>query len=165
MQSENTAAVCSFLDGLGIKYNIFYHSPVQSIEECKKIEEVVGGEICKNLLLTNSAQSVFYLLMLKGDKRFVTSEVSKKLGSSRLSFASAEVMEKLLNTRPGSLSITSLIFDKDRKVSLAADREVFSAEYICCHPSDNTATLRIKTSDIVDIFLPALGVTAEIIDI
>ena len=59
--------------------------------------------------------------MLKGDKKFVTKDISKKLNSSRLSFGSEDAMRQILNTEPGSLSITSLIFDKDKAVMLAID--------------------------------------------
>ena len=74
-------------------------------------------------------------------------------------------MEEMLGTSPGSLSITSLIFDKDKAVSLAIDSDVLKEKFICCHPCDCTATLKIRTSDITDILIPALEITPIIIDI
>jgi Ala-tRNA(Pro) deacylase len=71
----------------------------------------------------------------------------------------------MLNTQPGSLSITSLIFDKDKKIMLAVDKEVFEAEFVCCHPCDNTATLKIRTDDIINKLLPELKIKPEIIEI
>lgn len=163
--SQKAQLVCSYLENHGVKYSIVTHSPVFTLEECLEINKLIDGVICKNLLLKTDSGKVFYLLMIKDDKRFVTKDVSRKLGCSRLSFASGEYMEELLNTTPGSLSITSLIFDKEKKVSLAIDNDVLQEEYICCHPSDNSATLKIRTEDIINIFLPSLGIDAKTIEI
>ena len=163
--SEKALSVCAFLDKKGIKYDIATHPPVFTLEECQAVNELIGGRICKNLLLKTDSGKVFYLLMIRDDKRFVTKDVSKKLGCSRLSFASGEYMENLLNTVPGSLSITSLMFDTEKKVSLAVDGDVLKEEYVCCHPSDNSATLKIRTGDVLNILIPALGVKPQIIEI
>ncbi len=163
--SEKATVVCDYLKKCGINFDIVTHSPVFTLEECQKINRILDGIICKNLLLKTDSGKVFCLLLIKDDKRFVTKDISKKLGCSRLSFAAGEYMEKMLNTSPGSLSITSLIFDSEKKVSLAIDSDVLKEEYICCHPSDNTATLKIKTEDILNIFIPSLSIEAQIIDI
>ena len=163
--SDRALAVCSYLDKMGIKYEQVAHSPAFTLEECAEINKIINGRICKNLLLKTDSGKTVYLLMIRDDKRFVTKEVSKKLGCSRLSFASADYMEALLSTPPGSLSITSLIFDKEKKTALAIDKDVIEEEYICCHPSDNSATLKIKTRDILSVFLPALGIEPHIIEI
>lgn len=157
--------VCGYLESVSAEYEIFYHDAAFTIAECEKIEQRIDGKICKNLLLTTTTGSIYYLLMLSGDKKFITKDVSKKLGTSRLSFASPEKMRELLNTEPGSLSVTSLMFDADKKVLLAIDRDVLREEYLCCHPSDNTATLKIKTQDLTEKFLPSLGSDPVIIDI
>lgn len=163
--SPKALQVCDYLNKNAIDYDIVTHSPAFTLEECHKINKIINGTICKNLFLKTDSGKVFVLLMIKDGKRFVTKDVSKKLGCSRLSFASGEYMENLINTSPGSLSITSLIFDNDKKISLAIDRDVISEEFICCHPSDNTATLKIKTSAVLEKFLPSLGIEATIIEI
>jgi len=163
--SQKAIHVCNFLDSIGIEYETVTHSPAYTLEECRKINKIINGTICKNLLLKTDSGKVIYLLLIKDGKRFVTKDVSKKLGCSRLSFAPDEYMENLLNTTAGSLSITSLIFDKEKKVMLAIDKDVVGDEYICCHPSDNTATLKIKTEDILNVFLPTLEIAPEIIEI
>ena len=162
---SNIDMVCDYLKKAGIEYEMVRHNSAFTIEECRKIEEKINGKICKNLLLTTTTASVYYLLMMSGEKKFVTKDVSKKLGTSRLSFASAEKMRELLNTEPGSLSVTSLIFDKNKTVKLAIDGSVLDEEYLCCHPSDNTATLRIKIKDLTEKLLPSLGADPVIIDV
>lgn len=163
--SIKATEVCDYLKQIGIKYDMVTHEPVFTLEECQRINGLLNGIICKNLLLKTDSGKVFYLFMIKDDKRFVTKDVSKKLGCSRLSFASEQYMEEMLNTIAGSLSVTSLIFDKDKKVSLAIDSDVLKEEYICCHPSDNSATLKIKTEDVLNIFLPSLGIEPKIIEV
>lgn len=162
---NNIDAVCNYLENLKIDFETIRHNPAFTIEECREVEEMINGKICKNLLLTTTTGSVYYLLMMPGEKKFVTKDVSKKLGTSRLSFASPEKMRELLNTEPGSLSVTGLIFDKNKAVKLAVDRSVLEEEYVCCHPSDNTATLKIKTKDLTEKLLPSLGADPVIIDI
>lgn len=161
----NTETVTAFLDSNGIKYEIFGHEAAASIEQCEEIEKIIGGKICKNLLLKTTSGDKIFLLMMSGSKRFITKDVSKKLGSSRLSFADGEMMEALLNTKPGSLSIMSLMFDKDKKVFLAADRDVFREEFICCHPCNNTATLKIRTEEVIEKIIPLLGREISFIDV
>ena len=163
--NDKINSVCKYLDSLGIVYEIIEHPPVSTIEECKKIEEIINDTICKNLLLRTTNGSVHYLLILRNDKRFVTGKISKKLGSSRLSFASGEEMEAMLCTSPGSLSILSLIFNEEKNILLAIDKDVAENEYFCCHPCDNTATLKIRSADILNVYLPSLGIKPIIIEV
>ncbi len=163
--SKKINYICKFLEDNGIGYSKLEHSTVSSIEECRKIEKDIGGEICKNLLLRNTPGTAYYLLSMKGDKPFVTKEVSKKLGSSRLSFVSADEMMSLTNTSPGSLGIMSLLFDKEKKIRFAADRDLLENRFFCCHAGINVCTLRLETSDVFEKLLPLLGVEVDVIDI
>lgn len=163
--SQTAAEICAYLENADIGFSLVTHSPAFTLEECAEIEKLIDGKICKNLFLQTTTGSAYYILMLDGGKKFVTKDVSKKLGSSRLSFAPPEAMREMLNTSPGSLSVTSLVFDKEKRVALAIDADILKEEYICCHPSDNTATLKIKTSDIAQKLLPSLGIEPKIIEI
>ncbi len=157
--------VFELLNKLGIEYTKVDHEKADTIEDCKIIEQKLGCEICKNLFLCNRQQTEFYLLLMKGDKRFVTKDFSKTIGVSRLSFASPENLKKYLNVTPGSASVLGLIFDSEKTVKLYIEREVAEQEYIGCHPCDNTSTLKIKTSDILEKFLPFVGVNENIVEI
>ena len=104
-------------------------------------------------------------LMIVGDKRLVTKDVSKKLGTSRLSFASESYMEEYLDITPGSVSVLGLMNDTERRVTLALERRVAEAEWFGCHPCRNTSSLRLKTKDLLHVFLPHIGVTPIIVDL
>ena len=76
-----------------------------------------------------------------------------------------EKMEELLNTHPGSASVMGLLFDTERRVQLVMDRDVYDAEYFCCHPCDNHGSLKIKTSALLTKFLPHVGHEPIVVDL
>ena len=149
--------VYDLLDSLGISYERVDHAPAMTMEVCAAIDEVLEATICKNLLLCNRQGTAFYLLMLPGNKVFKTSVLSKQIGSSRLSFASAEAMAEFLDITPGSVSVMGLMNDHENRVQLLMDQDVLKGEYIGCHPCINTSSLRFLTSDLIEKILPAMG--------
>ena len=149
--------VYDFLDCLGIDYQRVDHEEAMTMEVCAAIDETLEATICKNLLLCNRQATAFYLLMLPGDKVFKTSVLSKQIGSSRLSFASAEAMEQFLDITPGSVSVMGLMNDKENRVQLLMDKDILKGEYFGCHPCINTSSLKIKTADLMEKIIPAMG--------
>lgn len=149
--------VYDFLDALGLPYQRIDHEAANTMEACAKIDKVLDATICKNLLLCNRQCTSFYLLLMPGDKPFKTKDLSAQIGSSRLSFAAPEYMEKYLDITPGSLSILGLMNDKEMCVQLLIDEDVLKGEYIGCHPCINTSSLRLKTADLTNTIIPAMG--------
>ena len=145
------------LDSLGIEYGRVDHEPAMTMEACEIIDKTLEATMCKNLMLCNRQCTVFYILLTPGEKVFKTSELSKKIGSSRLSFAKGEYMEQFLDITPGSLSILGLMNDKEHHVNLLIDEDVLKGEYIGIHPCMNTSSLRIRTSDLMEKLIPAMG--------
>ena len=152
-----------FLDSLGIEYKRTDHEPANNMEACNEIDAVLGVVICKNLFLCNRQKTGFYLLMMPGNKKFKTKELSSQINSARLSFAEAEDMVKYLDIEPGSVSVMGLMNDKDHVVQLLIDEDVKNSEYIGCHPCVNTSSLKITTKDIFEVFLPAVGYEPRIV--
>lgn len=157
LREEKETRCYDQLDKLNIDFEMVCHSPADSVEKCMEVEKVIGVSICKNLFLCNRQRTSFYLLMMPGLKPFSTSLFSKLVGSSRLSFGAEEHMIEYLDTTPGSVSIMGLMNDKENKVRLAIDKDVIREEYIRCHPCVNTSTLRMRTQDVLEILLPAIG--------
>lgn len=149
--------VYDLLDSLGVNYQRIDHEPAMTMEVCQQIDQVLEATICKNLFLCNRQQTAFYLLMIPGDKVFKTKDLSAQIGSSRLSFADAEHMETYLDITPGSVSIMGLMNDRENHVQLLIDSDVLKGQYIGCHPCINTSSLRIRTDDMINIVIPALG--------
>ena len=150
-------AVYDLLEELEIPYERMDHEVTASIEDCHEVDKILGIHICKNLFLCNSQKTAFYLLMMPGEKKFLTKDLSKQINSARLSFAGPEYMEKYLNITPGSVSIMGLMNDKEHQVKLLIDSEVLKEEYLGCHPCINTSSLKLKLSDVLEKFLSYTG--------
>ncbi len=156
-RSEHETAVYDFLDGLGISYRRVDHAPAHTMEDCREAEEALGITVCKNLLLANRQGTAHYLLLMPGDKPFRTKTLSAEIGSARLSFDTPENLARLLGTYPGAASILGLIYDREKEVQLLIDRDLLGEEFLGAHPLENTTSLALRLSDILDVFLPAVG--------
>ena len=151
------------LDNLGVEYARVDHPAADTMEACAAVDEALEATICKNLLLCNRQCTAFYLLMIPGDKVFKTKDLSAQIGSSRLSFAGPEYMEQFLDITPGSVSVLGLMNDKENRVQLLIDEDVLKGEYVGMHPCINTSSLRLKTKDLMETVLPAMGHEAKIV--
>ena len=74
-------------------------------------------------------------------------------------------MEEFLNITPGSVSIMGLMNDTQNRVKLLIDREVAEAEYLGCHPCINTSSLKLRTKDVLEKFLPRVHHSFQILDL
>ena len=137
--------VYELLDLLHIEYDRVDHEPAMHMDVCEEIDKVLKAATCKNLLL-----------LIPGEKIFKTKDLSAQIGSSRLSFGTADYMEEFLDVTPGSVSILGLMNDTDHRVRLLVDSDVLKEEYLGCHPCINTSSLRLKTKDIFNTFLNAV---------
>ncbi|WMJ85230.1 prolyl-tRNA synthetase associated domain-containing protein [Oscillospiraceae bacterium LTW-04] len=145
------------LDKLDIAYQRTDHEPATTMAVCSVIDAALDVLICKNLFLCNRQQTVFYLLMMPGDKPFKTKDLSAQLGVARLSFANEDFMAQFLGVSPGSVSIMGLMNDTQNHVQLLIDKDVLDSEFIGCHPCQNTSSIKLKTADVVEKFLPAVS--------
>lgn len=155
-REEKEIRVYDLLDSLGIPYERVDHEEMATIDMCHDVEEILQIKICKNLFLCNRQKTQYYMLVMPGEKKFKTKDLSEQIQSARLSFADAGDMERLLDITPGSVSIMGLMNDKENEVQLLVDEEILSETCFGCHPCKNTSSLRLKTSDVMEIFLPAV---------
>ena len=168
-------AVYDLLDRLGVEYERVDHAPAMTMEVCRAIDEAFGrihlsdnkplevpedGEphavVCKNLFLTNKQHSRLFLLMMPGDKKFLTKNLSAQINSARLSFADEVLLKEKLGLTPGSVSVFGLMQDHGGEVELLIDRDLLVCDHVGCHPCINTSSLRLRTSDLFERILPAL---------
>ena len=156
---EREMEVYRLLKSLEIPFQRMDHEPMATIEACRGVDEVLGIHMCKNLFLCNSQKTVFYLLLMPGEKKFKTKELSKQIGSARLSFAPEEFMEEYLHISPGAVSVMGLMNDKENHVNLLIDEDILKEEFLGCHPCVNTASLKLRTKEVLSKFLPFVGHT------
>ncbi len=146
------------LDELNIEYwQTDHEKEAYTMEDCAEVDAILHAAVCKNLFLCNRQKTDFYLLLMPGDKNFKTKELSSQINSARLSFADEDAMVKYLDIHPGAVSIMGLMNDHEGKVRLLIDEDVLNAEFLGCHPCVNTSSLKIRVSDLLEKFLPAVG--------
>ena len=162
---DKEMAVYDLLDGLAVPYTGMDHEAIYTIEGCQDVDRLLGIHLCKNLFLCNHQKTKFYLLMMPGEKRFVTRQFCGQIGSTRLSFAPEEFMEEYLHITPGSVSVMGLMNDRDHHVQLVIDQDVLNEEYLGFHPCINTTSLRIAVKDMLDKVLPAVGHDYIVVDL
>ena len=154
-----------FLDSLGIEYYRVDHEHLDTMEQCEAVDVALETVLCKNLFLCNRQHTAFYLLMMPGAKPFRTKELSGQINTSRLSFAEPEYLLKYLDIIPGSVSIMGLINDKDCEVQLLIDKDVIKPDHIGCHPCVNTSSLKLRTEDVLEKYLPAVKHTPIFVEL
>ncbi len=164
-REEKEIRVYDLLDELDIPYERVDHEKAETMEACEAIDRVLQADICKNLFLCNRQKTQFYLLMILGDKKFKTKDISGQVGCARLSFAGAEEMERYLNITPGSVSVMGLMNDTENHVRLLVDSELLKSDYFGCHPCVNTSSLKMKTKDVLERFLPAVHHEMTLVDL
>ena len=155
----------ALLDTLNIPYERIEHDPADTPEVCDAVREKLALPICKNLFLCNRQKTAFYLVTMYEDKPFSAKEVGHQIGSSRLSFAPPELMEVLIRCAPGSASVLGLAYDTKHQVTFVMDREVYESELFACHPCRNDGSLRLKTADLLEKFLPHTGHAVTVVDL
>ena len=156
MSTKDTimAQICE----LGIPHEYHEHAAAHTMADCLALPYAAPDvTFCKNLLLCNTPRTAFYLYVTVPEKPFRTGDVSKRLGSSRLSFAPAEYLHDMLRLEPGSLSPLGLWFDTEQRIRLAFDRDVMQEGRIAFHPCDNTATVLFDQRVFFEQVVPALA--------
>lgn len=153
--------ILTLLNDHNIPYTYHEHERAFTIEQCLDMPFINQDvTICKNILLCNRQQTSYYLMLLKPLTPFKTAVVSKAMGVSRLSFAPADALPKLLHLTSGSLSPLGLYYDTEHAITLCYEPEIKDTESIAFHPCDNSATV-IFTQDVFwKQVLPLLGVHA-----
>ncbi|NLY48559.1 MAG: prolyl-tRNA synthetase associated domain-containing protein [Clostridiales bacterium] len=153
---EKEMRAYDLLDSLGIEYQRVDHEALETMDACEGVDKAFGVAMCKNLFLCNAQRTKFYLLLMPGYKKFLTKDLSKQIGSARLSFGSAGDMERLMEIAPGSVTVMGLMNDKDHQVQLIIDEELLKEPYMACHPCINTSSIKLRTDDVLKKLLPAI---------
>lgn len=146
----NKEEIYNLLNGKNILYEITNHKAVYNMEEIKDIDIPYPLWDAKNLFVSDDKKRNYYLITIRGDKKINLKEFKKKYGLRPLSFASEEDLYKYLKLNPGSATPLGLLNDEQRKVKFYLDLE-FKNELIGVHPNDNTATVWLKTNDLVSL--------------
>lgn len=164
-REEKEMAVYALMEKLDIPYERLDHEAAFTIEACHDIDRILGINLCKNLFLCNAAKTEFYLLVMPGNKKLRTKDLSSQIGSSRLSFAPEDFMLEFMNLTPGAVTVMGLTYDVGHRINLLIDREIAADDFIGCHPCVNTASIKIKVKDLLEKFLAFTGHDYRLVDL
>ena len=137
-----------YLTQRGISYELTEHPAVFNMAEVALLPLPYPEADAKNLFVRDDKKQHYYLITVQGDKRVDLKSFRKMHGLRSLSFASAEELYELLGLIPGAVTPLGLLNDDGRRVQLFLD-EAFQGGLIGAHPNDNTATVWLRTADLV----------------
>ena len=146
----NKQEIYQHLTGLGIDYEVTEHPAVYNMEELEAITLPHPEAEAKNLFLRDGKKRNYYMVTVPGDKRVDLKQFGAEQGLGKLSFGSAEDLDRLLGLFPGAVSPLGLLNDGEHRVALYLDRD-FVNRLIAIHPNDNTATLCLQTADLLRV--------------
>lgn len=145
----NKQEVYEFLQAQGVTYEVTEHKAVYNMDELTEVELLYPEADAKNLFVRDDKKSSYYLITVRGGKRVDLQEFRKSYGTRRLSFASAEDLERLLGLFPGSVTPLGLLNNAEKNVKLFLDSDFGEDDLIGVHPNENTATVWLKAGDLV----------------
>ena len=146
----NKQEIFDFVDKQEIWHEVTEHGAAFTMEEALNIEMPYPDREAKNLFVRDDKKQNYYLITVCGPKRVQLKEFKKAQGTRRLSFASAEDLKEMLDVLPGSVSPLGLLNNEECNVKLFLDEEfVQGSGIIGIHPNENTATIWMKTEDLL----------------
>ena len=152
----------AFFDAHAIAHDTTDHPAVFRVGEGEGIKDGIPGAHTKNLFLKD-AKGRLWLISAQDDTAIDLKRLHTVIGSARLSFGSAELMEQTLGVTPGSVTAFGLVNDVERRLTFVLDRRLAQAERVNFHPLTNTATTGVSREGFA-AFLAALGVTPIVVD-
>lgn len=147
----NKQEVYDFLTSRGIEYEVTEHGAVFNMEEMSHVELLHPEADAKNLFVRDDKKRNYYLITVRGDKRVDLKKFREEHSTRQLSFASENDLMNLLGLIPGAVTPLGILNDSEKKVKLFLDEELLKCGLIGVLPNDNTATVWLKTTDLIDI--------------
>lgn len=146
----NKQEIYDYLNSQGIRYEITEHGAVYNMEDLSSVALPYPEADAKNIFVRDDKKRNYYLITVKGDTRVDLKEFRRLHGTRNLSFASADDLSAILGLIPGAVTPLGLLNDKESSVQFFLDRSFLDAPgLIGVHPNDNTATVWIKTDDLI----------------
>lgn len=152
----------AYLDDLGIDHKTVDHPATFTVEEGRHLKASMPGGHTKNLFMKDK-DGVIVLISAWADSRLKLNQLHKKIGTRRLSFASADLMVECLGVEPGSVTAFALMNDTSHRVKFIADAALMGFDTVNFHPLVNTATTAISREGF-HRFVEATGHSLTVVD-
>ena len=148
----NKQEIYDFIKSKNIWHEITEHKAVFNMDESSEIEIPYPEYNAKNLFVRDDKKKNYYLITVKGNKRVDLKEFRNNNDTRPLSFASEQDLISIMNLIAGSVTPLGLLNNKDLKVIFYLDKDFLKDKQIIgIHPNENTATLWLKVTDLIDI--------------
>ena len=146
----NKQEIYDFLKQQHIDFEITEHPAVWNMEDVAQLEMPHPEADAKNLFVREDKTRNYYLITVKGDKRVDLKALRKEEGLRQLKFAPAGELAEVLGLYAGAVTPLGLLNDESRTVTLIIDSYFLQTPaLIGAHPNDNTATVWLKTEDLL----------------
>ena len=148
----NKEQIYRYLKQKNIWYEITKHKAVYNMKDLQDVDLPYPEGDAKNLFVRDDKKRNYYLITVKGTKKVDLKEFRPQNNTRPLSFVNEKELLELLNLKPGSVTPLGLLNDKEHKVEFFIDNELLEEPGIIgVHPNENTATVWLKTRDLITI--------------
>ena len=141
--------VLDFLKNENIPFEMTEHDPVYTMEDMEKIGLDKLGTICKNLFIRDAKGKRHFLVTAHNDTLINLKELGISLDAGKVSFASAERLEKYLGVTAGCVSPFGVLNDEEHVVTVVIDKKLVGNPRLGVHPNEHNATLWLSYEDLI----------------
>jgi len=156
--------IYDFLHEHGIAYERHDHEPVYTCEQADRLDIDSPAAKTKNLFLRDRKGRQHFLVSVGAEKSVDIKGLESVLDAKGLSFASQERLMEHLGILPGAVTILAAFNDREGRVKVIVDSDLWQHASIQCHPLVNTSTLIISREDL-DRFLRLIKHEPRIIEV
>jgi Ala-tRNA(Pro) deacylase len=146
----------AFLAEHGITYQRCDHPAVYTVEQAARLVPPLPGAKTKNLFLRDKSGRRHLLVCVPAAKQVDLKVLSGVVGTTRLSFGSADRLRRHLGVEPGAVTLLAVFNDTAHGVDLWVDEDLWQADAFQFHPLVNTSTL-VMSREAVRRFLELTG--------
>ena len=139
--------VIEFLKRHKFDYRVVEHRAVFTVEESAGVLEEKVPTKC--LLLKDIKSAKEFMVVMRGAKRLDMKLLAERLQAKKLQFVKPERVEELAGVKPGSVSVFGLLHEGAVGLTVVLDSVLFEEPELGFHPNVNTATVFMKTADVL----------------
>ena len=148
----NKQDIYKYLNDKKVWYEITEHMAVYNMNDLSKVDFPYKEGDAKNLFVRDDKKNHYYLITVKGNKRLDLKKFRTQNNTRPLSFASEDDLFHILKLLPGAVTPLGVLNDDNLKVEVFIDIDfMHEPGIIGVHPCDNTATVWLKVSDLIEV--------------
>ena len=148
----NKQETYDYLKNNGVEFEITEHPAVWNMDDVAQLVMPHPEADAKNLFVREDKTQNYHMITVKGDKRVDLKALRKAEGLRALKFAGEQELSDVLDLFPGAVTPLGLLNDETRRVTLYLDAYFLQPPaLIGAHPNDNTATVWLKTEDLIRV--------------